>query len=158
MCFIRSAKTLPGILWGSFFMKRKFILLLTVFVLFTPKISSAEQPVDHLIVMVFDQMRPDYIERYNLKNFKRLAKISTHYQNAIVGHMPSVTVMSHLVIPTGMEPWKLPWKGSQITDAMGILGEKGLHYQTSRLKGEQYLNLMKTIPKEIFLSSKLKLF
>ena len=34
--------------------------------------AQAKKAPTHLVFMVFDQMRPDYIERFNLKNFKRL--------------------------------------------------------------------------------------
>ena len=36
-------------------------------------LALSQRPVpDHLLLMVFDQMRPDYIDRFDLPNFKRL--------------------------------------------------------------------------------------
>jgi predicted AlkP superfamily pyrophosphatase or phosphodiesterase len=46
--------------------------------------SQASVP-DHVVVMVFDQMRPDYIDRFNLENFKRLRSSSRNYPEAYVG-------------------------------------------------------------------------
>jgi hypothetical protein len=46
---------------------------------------------DHLVFMVFDQMRPDYVDRFGLENFKRLRASSRHYPDAYVGHLASQT-------------------------------------------------------------------
>jgi hypothetical protein len=38
--------------------------------------------------MVFDQMRPDYIDRYNLEHFKRLRAPLRHDPDAFVAWRP----------------------------------------------------------------------
>ena len=58
---------------------------------------AARTKPDHVLVMVFDQMRPDYIDRFNLEHFKRLRASARNYPDAYVGHLASQTVVSHLV-------------------------------------------------------------
>ena len=65
---------------------------------------AARTKTDHVLMMVFDQMRPDYIDRFNLEHFKRLRASARNYPDAYVGHLASQTVVSHLVIPTGLPP------------------------------------------------------
>ena len=70
--------------------------------------TAGAAPPDRLVLMVFDQMRPEYIERFNLASFKRLRSRGTSFPNAYVGHLASVTVVSHAVISTGsMPPFRL---------------------------------------------------
>ena len=62
----------------------KRVLTLIVSVVLTLPACAGTEPVarprpDHLVVMVFDQMRPDYIDRFNLEHFRRLRAASRHY-------------------------------------------------------------------------------
>jgi len=75
---------------------------------------------DHLVFMVFDQMRPDYVDRFGLENFKRLRASSRHYPDAYVGHLASQTVVAHLVMPTGLPPRALPWVDEASVDEAGF--------------------------------------
>lgn len=106
--------------------------------------------------MVFDQMRPDYIDRYNLKNFKSLRAKSSNYVNGYVGHMASVTVVSHAVMTTGLLPKDLPWHDDVMTDRKAHIGKAGLNYATTDLTTDEYLKMLSTISKEQFLSVQLK--
>ena len=73
-------------------------------------------------------MRPDYIDRFDLKNFKRLRDSSRNYPEAYVGHLASQTIVSHLVIPTGLAPKDLPWQDDAMVDVEGVLGKPGAAY------------------------------
>src|SRR5437867_12889847 len=73
------------------------------------------------MILVFDQMRPDYIDRFGLENFKRFRGSSRNYPEAYVGHLGSQTVVSHLVISTGLLPKWLPWQDDAIFDEKGPL-------------------------------------
>lgn len=94
------------------------------------------------MVLVFDAMRPDYIDRFHLKNFQRLRKQSTEYINGYVGHMASETVVAHAVIPTGLAPKNLPWQDDVFLDKQGILGKEDAFYVTGDLSIEQYHKLL----------------
>ena len=103
-------------------MGMKRVLTLVVGVAVALAACTRAEPVsrprpDHLVVMVFDQMRPDYIDRFNLEHFKRLRTSSRHYPEAYVGHLASQTIVSHLVIPTGLPPKGLPWLEDVLFDA-----------------------------------------
>jgi hypothetical protein len=111
---------------------------------------------DHLLVMVFDQMRPDYIDRFDLQNFKRLRASSRHYPEAYVGHLASQTVVSHLVIPTGLPPKELPWLEDVLLDADGSLGKPNAAYKTDDLTREQMWHLLARVPREQFLQSRIQ--
>ena len=112
--------------------------------------------LDHVIVMVFDQMRPDYIDRFNLQNFKRLRATSRHYPDAYVGHLASQTVVSHVVIPTGLAPKNLPWQEDVLLDREGALGKPNAAYKTDDLTREQMWRLLANVPRQRFLQARLQ--
>lgn len=103
---------------------------------------------ERLVVLVFDQFRPDYIDRYDLENFKRLRARSTEYMNAYVGHLPSVTIISHPVLNLGLMPRDLPWHDNVMKDPSGALGQPGLFYDTHRLSVQQFRTLMEGLPSD----------
>lgn len=111
---------------------------------------------DHVIIMVFDQMRPDYVDRFDLANFKRLRARSRHYPEAYVGHLASNTIVAHLVIPTGLPPSRLPWQDGVMVDVDAVLGKPGAAYDSDELTREQAWRLLEGIPREQFLSARLQ--
>jgi hypothetical protein len=120
------------------------------------KTSTQSAAPTHLVFMVFDQMRPDYIDRFDLKNFKRLRKISTNYNEAYVGHLASVTVVSHAVMTTGLLPKDLPWSENTFWDRKGLLGDADQIYNTLTLAQDQYKKLLLQIPADQFLIKRFK--
>jgi hypothetical protein len=112
---------------------------------------SVDVPPDHLMVLVFDQMRPDYIDRFSLPHFQRLRASSRHYPEAYVGHLGSQTVVSHLVIPTGLPPKALPWQDDVAVDPLGALGKPGAAYETGKLTREQFWTLLAHLPPSTYL-------
>jgi hypothetical protein len=118
--------------------------------------ARTRQAPKRYVVMVFDQMRPDYIERFDLKNFKRLRKMGRDYKNAYVGHLASVTVVSHAVLGTGLLPKDLPWSDDVLWDRRHVLGPKDALYSTTDLSAEEVLRGLRVIPTENFLASVLK--
>ena len=118
--------------------------------------SAMPRTPDHLVLMVFDAMRPDYIDRFNLKNFKKLRSLSQNYSEASVGYIGAETVVSHLVIPSGRKPKDLPWGDDVMFDRQGALGEPGRFYASGDLSFDQLTKLMNTLPSSQFLSFELK--
>lgn len=110
----------------------------------------------HLVFMVFDQMRPDYIDRFHLKNFQQLRRHSLNYSEARVGHLASVTVVSHAVMTTGLAPKDLPWSENVFWDRQGLIGEKDKTYNTLTLGQERQLKLLSTLPADQFLIKRFK--
>ena len=105
--------------------------------------------------MVFDQMRPDYIDRFDLPNFKRLRAGSRHYPEAYVGHLASQTIVSHLVIPTGMAPRDLPWQDDSFIDAAGVLGKPGAALDADELSQADLWRFLERIPRDRFLTARI---
>jgi len=121
----------------------------------TPPRAQSGRP-DHVLVMVFDQMRPDYIDRFGLANFKRLRASSRNYPDAYVGHLSSQTVVAHMVIPTGLRPGALPWVDDVLVDVDGAIGKPGLAYNTGKLSRLQTWQLLQKIPRDQFLAARIK--
>jgi hypothetical protein len=117
---------------------------------------TAPRTPDHVLLMVFDQMRPDYIDRFGLENFKRLRASSRNYPDGYVGHLTSQTVVAHAVIPTGLRPGALPWVDEAMVDFGGAIGKPELTYRTGRLTRPQYWQLLKGIPREQFLPARIQ--
>jgi hypothetical protein len=107
-------------------------------------------------VLVFDQMRPDYIDRFDLRNFRRLRASARDYPEAYVGHLGSQTVVSHLVISTGLLPKMLPWQDDVVVDKAGALGKPNAAYETGRLSREQLWTLLKSVPSTTYLPYRIR--
>ena len=101
-------------------------------------------------------MRPDYVERFDLKNFKRLQKLGVNYKNAYVGHDASVTVVSHLVMSTGLLPKDLPWSDGVTWDKDGVFGTPDAVVSTLAASSESLLKAAKTLPENAFVIHELK--
>ena len=112
--------------------------------------------IDHVLLMVFDQMRSDYVDRFGLENFKRLRSSSRNYPDAYVGHLSSQTVVAHMVIPTGLRPGALPWMDDVLVDVNGALGKPGLAYSTGKLSRPQAWQLLQKIPRDQFLPARIQ--
>ena len=101
-------------------------------------------------------MRPDYIDRFGLRNFQSLRASSRHYPEAYVGHLGSQTVVSHLVIPTGLLPKALPWQDDVMLDRAGTLGKPGAAYETGRLTREQFWKLLAPLPSTRYVGNRIR--
>jgi hypothetical protein len=102
-------------------------------------------------------MRPDYVDRYDLKNFKRLRKIGHEFKTSYVGHSPSVTVVSHAVMTTGLLPKDLPWEDEVYIDSNGVIGSKGKVWDmTKNVPMEPFFKIYSQLPKEDFLAYEFK--
>ena len=81
----------------------------------------AKKPTRVLIVL-FDQMRPEYADRFDMTNFKRLRDKGTNFKNAYLGYMGSETVISHNVIVSGLHPKHMGWVDEAYRDTENLLG------------------------------------
>lgn len=119
---------------------------------------AAAKKAERMLIMMYDQMRPDYIERYHLKNFKRLQNMGTNYSNMMVGHTASVTIVSHLVLPTGLMPKDLPWSDSFFWDRTGrVMGAPNEVYAPTNFNFEEMMKaLSNTVPAEQWVSKRFK--
>ncbi len=82
--------------------------------------------------------------------------MATNYKNSYVGHGASVTVVSHLVMTTGLLPRDLPWTENQLWDQKGKLGKADQIYDTLHMSTEQRFKLMADITPEQYLVKRFK--
>lgn len=134
-----------------------FLVVLLIPVLASGEVQKPQKTPEKLLFLVFDQFRPDYIDRFHLKHFAELRAQSLEYTNAIVGDLPSITVVSHAVMGLGLLPKDLPWKDNLYRDQAGVLGEKGLSYDSHKLDVEQFQKLSSLLPQETSLGARLHL-
>jgi hypothetical protein len=104
-------------------LRRLSVLLLVVLLLSLVLVASAfaGQP-SRVLLVVMDQMRPEYAEQYDMTNVLWLQKHGVHYPNAYVGHMQSDTVISHNVIASGLLPKHMGWSDEAFRDIDNTLG------------------------------------
>jgi hypothetical protein len=124
--------------------RRLSILLLVVLLLLLVVAGSAfaKQPTRVLLV-VMDQMRPEYAEQYDMTNVLWLQSNGLHFPNAYVGHMQSDTVVSHNVIASGQLPKHMGWSDEAIRDIDNVLGYgAGAIVETGALGYNDYVKLI----------------
>ncbi len=115
--------------------------IITAFLLLCLVSPAAAEPKTprRAMILVFDQMRAEYIDRFDLPNFKRAQRMGLNFDNGIVGHLESNTIISHPVITSGLRPGHFAW-GSQIAkDMRGLVGPKGLFYMPARLSPDEWM-------------------
>jgi hypothetical protein len=87
--------------------------------------SSCFAAPQRVVLIVIDQMRADLPRKFPMPNVERLMREGTHFPDAIVGHLASETVVSHLVMASGRMPRSLPWGDEVLADVRGAFGEPG---------------------------------
>jgi hypothetical protein len=70
----------------------------------------------HVLIVLFDQMKPGYADRFNMTNFQSLRASGTNFSNAYLGYMASETVISHNVIVSGQAPKNMGWVDEAFRD------------------------------------------
>ena len=95
-----------------------------------------------VLVIVVDQLRIDLIDRGGMNNVARLRDRGASFPDAMVGHMSAKTVVSHAVLPRGVEPRRIGWSDDVFRDARGVLGTAGSIWVSGALTLEQMQALM----------------
>ncbi|MBI2083359.1 MAG: alkaline phosphatase family protein [Deltaproteobacteria bacterium] len=111
--------------------------------LITLSLSSSEAGTKRVVIVVLDQMRPDFINNYDLTHLRGLRRDSVDFVNASVGHFPAITPVSHAVIGTGLFPKRFGWGDEIFRDAEGLVGEKGSWHSSYELSLPQYRRFFK---------------
>ena len=76
----------------------------------------------HVLIVLFDQMRPEYADRFGMTNFQALRDGGTNFRSAYLGYMASETVISHNVIVSGQLPKHMGWVDEAYRDTGNLLG------------------------------------
>jgi len=82
---------------------------------------AVDPPAKRVLVVVMDQMHPEYAQQYNMTNVLWLEKHGANFPKAIVGDMASETVVSHNVMVSGMLPKHQGWSDEAFRDTAGVL-------------------------------------
>ena len=89
-------------------MKKRIILTLVSLSFLLSLMAAADKP--RLIIFIsVDQMRADYLERFQADfsgGLKLLTEEGTVFRNAFLNYMPSETGPGHAALSTGCYPWK----------------------------------------------------
>lgn len=70
----------------------------------SPEIPGEAQKLGPVILISIDGFRPDYLERLELPNLRRLAARGVHAPDGMIPVFPSLTFPSHYSIVTGLYP------------------------------------------------------
>ena len=100
-------------------------------------VRAATPAPNRVVIVLFDQMLPQYADQFDMPNFRELRDAGTNFKNAYLGYMASETVIAHNVITSGLEPrstWAGPTRPIAIAanvfgkgaDAMHITGDLSL--------------------------------
>ena len=95
------------------------------------------------MIVVIDQFRPDYIERFDMANVRALMDGGVNFQRALLGHMAAETVITHNVLTSGVLPKHMGWVNEVYRDVDGVLGPAGSYQVTSSLGCGQFETLLK---------------
>jgi hypothetical protein len=100
--------------------------------------AKAHAPAQRVVFIVLDQLRPEFIDAFDMKNVKALIAGGTSFPNAYLGHMGSETVVSHNVMTSGQLPKHMGWADEWFNDPDGVLGAPGTHYVTGSMSRDQF--------------------
>ena len=114
-------------------------------------VAAAPAHPNRVLIVLFDQMLPEYANRFNMPNFRSLRDAGTNFKKAYLGYMASETVMAHNVITSGQLPKHMGWTDEAYrdtenlfhrgADAMHITGDLSLADFGTLITHEGYLKL-----------------
>lgn len=97
----------------------------------------------HVLIIVIDQMRPEYVNLFNMTNVRWLQQHGATFPNAYVGDVAAETVVSHNVMVSGQLPKHQGWSDEAYRDANNLLnGGAGAMWVTGDLTFAQFSTLV----------------
>ena len=76
-----------------------------------------------VVIIVVDSLSKEIVDKYRMKNVKKLMKDGVDTPRGYLGHTGSVTVVTHNVITSGQLPKHMGWTDEGYRDVAGILGD-----------------------------------
>jgi hypothetical protein len=80
-------------------------------------------PPNRVVIVLFDQMLPQYADQFAMPNFRSLRDSGTNFKKAYLGYMASETVMAHNVITSGLEPRHMGWTDEAYRDHANVFAK-----------------------------------
>jgi hypothetical protein len=102
----------------------------------------AGQAPTRVVQIVLDQLRPEFIDAFDMKNVQALMRGGANFKHAYLGHMASETVVSHNVMTSGMLPKHMGWSDEWYRDAEGVLGPVNGRYVTGSMSQTEFDKLI----------------
>ncbi|MFN8233978.1 MAG: alkaline phosphatase family protein [Actinomycetota bacterium] len=91
-----------------------------------------------VLIVLFDQMRPEYADRFDMESFQALRDEGRNFRSAYLGYMGSETVITHNVLVSGLLPKNMGWVDEAYRDSKGLLGAAGSMWITGDLTQAQF--------------------
>jgi len=89
----------------------------------TTQAAAGPTPPNRVVIVLFDQMVPQYADEFDMPNFRALRDSGTDFKKAYLGYMASETVMAHNVITSGLEPRHMGWTDEAFRDHANVFGK-----------------------------------
>src|SRR3954470_3756455 len=78
---------------------------------------------DRVLIVLFDQMLPEYADQFDMPNYRALRSAGTNYSKAYLGYMASETVIAHNVITSGLLPKHMGYTDEAYRDTTNRFGK-----------------------------------
>jgi hypothetical protein len=98
-------------------------LLVLLGLVAAPAPAHRDKPPKRVLIIVIDQLRPDVVDKFDMRNVRALMRDGANFENAYLGHMASETVITHNVITSGQLPKDMGWADEAFRDSDDVLGE-----------------------------------
>lgn len=94
-----------------------------------PAGASRSGRADRVLIVLFDQMVPQYADQFDMPNFRMVRDSGRSYTRAYLGYMASETVIAHNVIPSGLLPKHMGYTDEAYRDTGNIFtkGTNAMH-------------------------------
>jgi hypothetical protein len=91
----------------------------------TATARGSHQPAGatRVVIVLFDQMLPQYADQFAMPNFRRLRDSGTDYKKAYLGYMASETVIAHNVLVSGLLPKHMGYTDEAYRDTTNVFGK-----------------------------------
>ncbi|MEH6460692.1 alkaline phosphatase family protein [Chitinimonas sp. JJ19] len=106
--------------------------------------SKPDWKPKRVLIAVFDQMKPEYVDQFDMDNLRQLRDGGVHFAQGYLGHAASETVVSHNVMVSGQFPKNMGWADEVFRDSENLLGKgKNAMWTTGSFTREQFNILVK---------------
>ncbi|MFA7483555.1 MAG: alkaline phosphatase family protein [Vulcanimicrobiota bacterium] len=134
----------------------RYTILTILLVLLSYPGTAQTAPPRRAMILVFDHMRAEYIDRFQLPNFQRARQLGLNFDNGYVGHLESNTVISHPVISSGLLPGHFAWGSLISKDERGLVGPRGGFFMPARLRPHEWMAMQRKVVGELSLAARIK--
>ncbi|GAA1928455.1 alkaline phosphatase family protein [Nocardioides marmoribigeumensis] len=88
-----------------------------------------------MLVVLFDQMLPQYADQFDMPNYRRLREEGHSFDQAYLGYMASETVIAHNVLMSGLLPKHMGYTDEAYRDWGNVFGKGARGVRRGRRSG-----------------------